>query len=289
MSRRWLVNLVLLMLVAALGLLAWWRPGKEEPPPDPPLLETGDIRLLEIRRPGGDAIRLVREAPGWRMELPYAAPANAPRLQQLLDALQAPVRASYPLEEIDAAAAGLAEPQLVISVNGETRLAFGGAAPVDYRRYVRRGQRVLLIDSMDFYPLNVQAEELVSRRLLPEGAEIARLELPGLTLASQPDGGWELNPSQENVSADAIQTLLDAWRDARALDVMPANGTDAAERVRVFLKGREEPLLFLPQNTAGGFRLVRPDQGLAYELAGASRDSLLQLPEPENPPAGDTK
>lgn len=289
MRRPLLRNLVLLALVAGLAWLAWTLPGRNAATPEKPrLLGDTPIRLIELTRPGGGSIRLERDMTGWHMATPYAVAPEPLKIAQLVDALHAEVLADYPAEAVDLREAGLVQPGLRVRVNGERELAFGATTPVDYHRYVRRGDRVLLIDSMDYYAFDSSAEELVDRDLLPDDAGITGIELPdGPQLIRDPEG-WRAAAPHGGMSADRIVALVQAWQQARAAGVQPvapARSERARCCVRITLAGENGPRRYRIADTGdGGLLLIRPELGLAWQLDAAWRERLLQLPPATRPP-----
>lgn len=287
MRRALLRNLLLLALVIGLGWLAWTLPGRDTAPAKPRLLDGMPIRLIELIRSGGGSIRLEHDLRGWRMVTPYAVAVEPLKIAELVDALRAEVLADYPAEAVDLREAGLTEPQLRVRVNGERELAFGATSPVDYHRYVRRGDRVLLIDSLDFYAFDVSAEELVRRDLLPAGAEITGIELPGGPRLTRGPEGWQAAAPHAGISADRIVALVRAWQQARASAVQPVAPARAGRAqccVRITLAGGAGPYRYRIADTAdGGLLLIRSGTGLAWQLDPAWRERLLQLPPVPEP------
>ncbi|MGH8399978.1 MAG: DUF4340 domain-containing protein, partial [Gammaproteobacteria bacterium] len=72
MNKRVLLNLSLLAILAALALLAWFKPGIKHPPVEPPLttLRAADIHDIQIQRHGGDVVNLHLRGSSWQMIQP---------------------------------------------------------------------------------------------------------------------------------------------------------------------------------------------------------------------------
>jgi hypothetical protein len=138
MSRRTLINLVLLGLITALALLFWWL----QPTPLPALtnLQPEQIEEIRISDNKGRDLRLRKTASGWRLG---QAPANARRIHQLLGICTTPSLQRFPapqrLEEF-----GLQPAAIRLQLN-RLELAFGGNDPLNGWRYVLIEDQIHLI------------------------------------------------------------------------------------------------------------------------------------------------
>lgn len=279
MSRRLVVNVGLLLLVAALALTAWLQPGLERPDDPEPLsaLDPASVSRLTLQRLGSDPIVLEREGEVWMMREPLRIPAGAARIDALLPVLVAPVQAGFSADGADPAAYGLDQPRIRLQADG-VELAFGATEPLNHRRYVRIGERIVLIDDQYHAWLQGSAADFVSRQLLPPGARLRVLELPDVTLRRDEPGLWHAVPA-EALSPDEISALVDDWGRAQALAVeghAPLVDADA-RRVRLALDDGIE-LEFAVIDDDGDPALVRTDVGLAWRLSEAQAARLLAEP-----------
>lgn len=285
MSRRALLNLGMLAAVAVLAALLYFDPGHTPPPEKPAPLSLGDdaITHLEIAHRGQPAVVLDRTDTGWQMRQPYPVAANATMVKNVLDALRSPAEAVYPAGKVDPQQSGLAKPSLVVTIN-DRKLRFGGSEPVNHWQYLTTGDRVLMINALSFYKLRHTAADFVSRRLLPDDARIQQITIPSHIL--QKSGtGWTLTPNDPDISADAIQGLVDAWKHAQATNVDKFDPTDAPKvsgQVDIQLVSGKA-LEFEIIRSARWLKLARPDLGLTYELMPAQGKTLLQLLPPAKP------
>lgn len=273
MNRRALLNLFLLAGVGALGLLAWLQPGLERQQPGPLTpLDAGAVSHIRIER--GDVSIELRKTPlGWILPGTPDLPADRLQVGALLGLLSERPRRSYPASELDLAQAGLRPPLARIGFDGLT-LTIGGTAPLEGLRYLQMDDRVYLIE--DRYGPLVQGNRLqfVSRRLLPQGAKITALRLPGLGIAPSGTGGWQTEPARA-LSGEEAGALIEAWQTASALwvkvvDPLPETGP----KVEVELENAE-PLRFLLAGRDGEKVLIRPELGLEYHLEPRQLEALL--------------
>lgn len=279
MSRRALLNLGMLVAVAVLAALLYFDPGHTPPPPKPAPLALGNdaVTHLEIAPRNQPAVVLDRTEAGWRMHKPYAVAANPTMVHNVLDALRSPAQAVYPAGKVDPQQSRLATPSLVVTIN-DRRLVFGGSEPVNHWQYLKSGEQVLMINALSFYKLRHTAEDFVSRRLLPDAARIQQITIPS-HIVQKSARGWTLTPDDPAISADAIQGLVDAWKQSQAINVDrsdPADAPKVSGQVEIQLASGKT-LDFEVIRSARWLKLVRPDLGLSYELLPAQGKKLLQL------------
>jgi hypothetical protein len=94
---------------------------------------------------------------------------------------------------------------------------------------------------------------------------------------------WQAQPDKPVLSADAIQTLIDAWQNAAALWVKPyAKGTPQGS-ITVQLTTPAQTLHFDIMARQPELILARPDLGLQYHFSAESAKALLELPAPQTP------
>lgn len=279
MNSRNRLNLALLLLVVVLALVAVYEPGKEPPPARQTLttLDPQAIRAVRIERRDRDTVVLERDGAHWRLSEPLAAPASDYRAGGVTRLAAAESLRRYPARGRDLAKFGLAAPQVRVTFDGTTTIALGDATAVDRRRYALADDTIHLIGEEVWYHLIGEATTFVSGQLLPPGASLESLALPGFTLARN-DGRWSVQPEPEHWSADAVTALLDRWRHTQALEVrQQPPGEVQGERVTVRLAGQAPPLVYVVVAREPDLVLVRPDLGLRFHLAASQAAELFEL------------
>lgn len=279
---RGTTNLVLAIALLALGALAWFKPGATDAPEG------------ELAFPGAAAATLIRvtnTAPGmsytleraaggaWALTAPLRLPADAAVSDALLkDIAEARARARYPASALDPKAVGLDAPSLLVEL-GEARYAFGGTSPMDYQRYVQHGDQVLMLNDLLYFRFAQGWAALADKRLLPRGARVTKLELPGATISVDAAGKRTLAPDDARVTTDALAAMLDAWTLHSAMELKALDPTLVAQAtVRVTLEGQPQPIAFEVLPATSGLRLARSDLGVEYFLPDEARSALLELP-----------
>ena len=91
--RRWLLNVGLLGLIAALAWVVVHRMGQEKDVPGPPLtgLSAAAVSHVRIERPEQPAIAIEKAGNEWKLTAPLPARANLLNVENLLRVLSAPV------------------------------------------------------------------------------------------------------------------------------------------------------------------------------------------------------
>lgn len=274
--KRARLNLALLVVAGGLGAAVFFAQKKE--PAGPPLtsFKPDAVTRIVLEHPEAPAIRLEKQDGHWQLVAPVVAEADEFEVNGLIALADREARKleGGSLKELD-----LDPPQFTLTLN-DTAIAFGGVEPLEFRRYVKSGSAVWMIEDPPGAAMDKDYADLVSKNALPPGVQIERIELPALTLAKAADGAWTLSPADPKAGADQMQKLAQAWGSARAMwNEMAPPGKASGERVRVTLKGgvvRE----FVVAAREPQLKLQRADLGVTLVLSKALGDELLKLPEP---------
>ncbi|MGB5834781.1 MAG: hypothetical protein WBG92_22735 [Thiohalocapsa sp.] len=252
LKRRWQINLALFAVVLLLALAARLEQRQVQLATTLTPIRAADVERVSLRRPGEPLIRLVRENDSWRMLEPFSAAADGTLIGKLLPIAAARVHRTLPAGALDLHQLGLDPPFMSLRLNA-LELRFGGTEPIANRRYVQVGDLVHLIDERPLPQLLAAPEDLLPKRLLPEGFS------PGI-------GSIDGRP----LTAGALADLA----EAEAMRVEPL--TDALGGHLLTLKSAdgEKGLRFLVDD--GGTRWSRVDQRLSYLFA---RPPLAELDE----------
>lgn len=296
MSRRALVNLTLLGMVAALALVVWLEPGKEEEPPRSPVtgVDGAAVERIVIDYAGGrPGLTLERRGGDWWLAVPYDLPANDFKVQTLLDLLDAPSLGTVSVAGDSLAPFGLAPPRAVVRFD-DFPVAFGDTEAINGHRYVRAGNRVHLVQDRYFPQLNTAATGFVSYSLLAPDTRPVAIHL-GRWRVQREDEDWRVVPPEAGLVVDAGARLARAWQEARAIVVRQHDTTaaTAGKEVVVELREGKQSITFRVLKADGDSLFVRPDKGLAYVVPEHLATRLLE-PEtrtdasdsPRQPPAG---
>lgn len=278
MTTRTLLNLLLLAGLLVLGLLIHFESGRDADADARFLapLDAAAIDTIRLQATGRPPLTLERQGDTWRHAEPPHWRADAFAVRTLLRLAQERAQRSYAGAELDLDKLGLAPPRARLWFN-QVEIAFGATDPLDELRYVQLGERVYLIQDL-YQPLVAgNSNQWISRRLLAEGASIRGLVLPAFTLQRAVDGHWHVTPEQAQLGSDALQGLVERWRQATALSVTPATPDTAPASLRVELADRTLPFAARPDGDQ--WILHHPDLGLDYHLSAHTAAELMLTPD----------
>ncbi len=155
MHRHTLTNLILVVVLFALGVLAWMRPGIEAPREPFTLTEYNFDALQSIRaEKNGQLVYQLEKIDGnWRLIAPDAAAADPAEVEQLINKTKLTSKNRYSVSEVNLAELGFAEPFMKLVIDDQ-ELLVGNNESISQRRYVKSGDWVYLVDSLAIFSLD---------------------------------------------------------------------------------------------------------------------------------------
>lgn len=277
MARRLLLNLLLAIVVIGLALFIYIDPDKATDDNRAAIssIDPDSVTSIKITRLQGEPLSFIKRDGQWFIVGETEFRADDFQVSTLLALARSITDRKYPAQTLDLKPMGLLPPLVNISFD-DVRFDIGTTEPIDRNRYVMHDTTVYLVPDRFQHLLNARYTNFIDRRLLPPGAVVTAIELPGLSLQRDSDNHWQLQPDDKTVDADAIRTLVSSWENARALYVREASGYQG-ETLRIFLEGVDEPLEFTLQRDYKDIILTRPDRGIQYHLAGDAGLKLLEF------------
>ncbi|HET9034404.1 MAG TPA: DUF4340 domain-containing protein [Dokdonella sp.] len=229
MKRATRTNLILIGVVVALGLAAYWQVSREMARFEPPLstLDPASIQQVRVACLQCTPRRFERADGHWMMREPYDLPADDAQIARLLSIAASPVRSRRPLASLDAKKIGL-DPALMSLELDSTHFDFGTTDTFNGDRYVRIGDSIAMApDRFSPFLLAAPASEL-DRHLVPRGSTLSGMSIDQV---DRPD-------------------LVAAWSDALASRITARNDpATSANGVKITLK--------LSDGSTISYRLVR--------------------------------
>lgn len=274
MKRGWLVNIILLVIVALLVWLAWRAPSREETAQAPlSTVKPASVSRVILTRPARPAITIERRGEHWWISAPLKARADEFQVLRMLTILDARPTASLPAT--DRARFELDAPSAVLDIDG-TSYAFGGINTVTREQYVLRADTIHAVDLRHGAALPLNANALIRRALLEENEQPAAIALPEFTVAKS-DGRWTLSPPSEKAGADELQRYIDQWRMASAATAEPYDKRTPLGDIRITMAdGRTVEIGVLQKQPQ--LVLWRRDHGLQYTFPAAAARHLMDPP-----------
>lgn len=278
MSRRTLINIALLVVVAGLAAFIAIEQKREVRVELEPLSRENPRAISRIRlEPVSDGpIELQRAEGAWNLVAPIRGAANDFRVNALVGVLAAPVHARIDASAQELDRFGLAPPKGRLLLDG-VEVLFGDTEPIHGRRYLLYEGRVALVDDAYFSHLSSSAANYVHPSLLGRDPTPSAIRLPNMRVYREGDD-WRLDTTDAELKAsDAdITRLVDTWRNAQATAVRPyEKSLDWKDSIHVTLADAE--LHFDLARTEYEVIFGRRDPGIQYHLTKASAARLLDL------------
>jgi hypothetical protein len=276
MKSRWILNIALAAIIAALAALVYFRPGSEKPA-GPPLtaLTAEQITRVRIER-GAQTIVLEKTGAAWRLTAPVQTRANQFNIDSLLRLASATSSFQAPVEA-NAATYGLDQPALRLRLNDE-EIAVGAIHPMRQQHYVRYRDTVHLIPSYVLTAAFQNYGSFIDTQLLDGGRRLTALRLPTFRLELK-DGTWQRVPADSRLSTDRLNSFVAEWENARALSVakLSAKPTRAQVQLTFDQDGERATLMLDILATKPEFILARRDERLEYHFPEDVGKRLLTL------------
>lgn len=277
MARRLLLNLLLAVAVLGLALFIYFDPDKAVNDGRSTIskIDPDSVSSITITRLQGEPLSFIKRDGQWFIVGDRQFRADDFQVSTLLALARSITDRKYPALSLDLKPMGLLPPLVKVAFD-DTQFDIGTTEPIDKHRYVMHDSTVFLVPDRFQHLLNARYTNFIDRRLLPPGAVVTGLELPGLVLQRDSDNRWQLQPEDKTIGANAIRTLVSDWENARALYVRTASGY-RGETLRIHLAGVDEPLEFALHRDYKDIILARPDLGIQYHLAGEAGLKLLEF------------
>jgi hypothetical protein len=283
MSTRSLLNLGLAILALVLVLVVIYKPGLEPeaiPQSITTLAGTDEVTSIHIERGTRPPLSFIKRDGNWYLSGEAGdRPAAEFQVQALLRVLQATSDNSYPADSLDLGSLGLQPPQATVTL-GTVEILFGATEALEDRRYVQINKSVYLINDQYQHLITAERSNFIARKLLAGRGVITRLELPDKTLAYTEDKQWQLTPEDNEVSADAVQQLVDNWQNATAMYVRDYDGKETEESVNLHTRDQDDPVTLGIISRTPHLILARPDWGIQYHMPDNIENTLFTLQEP---------
>lgn len=278
MSSRLWVNLALALAVAALAWLVFFKP---EP------IDSSKHKLSTLAAPSINEIIiapaqrphvvLTKRASNWFVTTPFAARADAARVDGLLGLLSAESGQRFAAQDL--ARFELDHPLASVKL-GAQEFSFGGVHPLTNQLYVLTQGAVYLVSPVYFVDVAKQPTDYASKQLLDAAENPVAFEFATFKL-TRTDGKWQKEPADAALSQDDANKFADEWRHAQALAVSQPRAFKATEHITLrFASGKTLKLQAAQQEQE--WVVLREDEKLAYHftLDAARRLRDLDMRKP---------
>ncbi len=291
MKSRWILNLVLLLMVASIAAFLYLRPKPADPATTPTYtvstLDPNAFSRASISLPGRAPVVLEKKLGRWTMLAPYQARADLAMVGRILSIAGATTKEKFPASDL--VRFGLDNPSLKIRLDDE-EFSFGMYHPVTGDQFVAYKDSVYVLPTVFSEGASTQPLELLDKRVLNDeeqqivGFDFSKLEQwepTGLTLDMQADGKWKVMPEKGKYAQNDINDWFQSnWQNIAAKSVEPWN-SDRQPHPYVTLKLKNGKTLRLDKiQESPELLLAREDLQMLYHLPQDAGFVML------NPPAG---
>ncbi|MCP4333464.1 MAG: DUF4340 domain-containing protein [Gammaproteobacteria bacterium] len=278
LSKRWIVNYVLLVLIAALtyaGLRVDEESGSEASA-GISKLTAEDIDALEIDN-GDSLIRLVRRDGAWTIESPINWPAQDASIERLLGIVDLKASALGDAAGIDLAPLGLHQPVATLRFN-DSQLLFGTNNNIGARRYAMIESKVYLLPDAHLPFISQGLAGVIDRHLLPQRFVPQSLQLPDFDILHGDDNGWHSSQAP-HLASSLLGQLVANWQGLKASRVTRFTPGAASLKVIGLQLADGQSMEFLLMSTDPEILIAHPKIGLQYHFRS---DYYNQLISPDN-------
>lgn len=293
MKSRWILNIIMLAIVAGLVAFLYLRP--DQTVSNKTMYAVSDLKLgavtqLKVEFPAKAPVIFNKVNGYWQMEKPYHNRADQLSVQRILSVIAAESEVQFPATNL--AKFGLDNPQLkvIMTIDGGTEMfTYGSYNSVTEQQYVAYHNHVYLLDGRYSEDTKTQPIEMVDKNLLApsESKLVTGLDLAHLEQweASQlniniDNGQWKTNID----NAKPTQNDMNEWFEFSWMQ-------NPAKSVEVYTPNRQKTYPSLELKLSNGQRihldkmmespellLARPDEGLIYHFASDVGFTMLNPP-----------
>lgn len=293
MKNRWILNLLMLALVAGLVAFLYLRPKAN----------TGEIALYEVTTLklsdfNSIKVEFPTQAPTtfekvdglWLMTAPYKTRADQQSVQRILSIIAA--KSADKLAATDMDKFGLNNPQLRLKLNGAKgteEFIFGTFNTVTDEQYVAYKNNVFLLPNSYAEAATTQAIELVDKNPL---AQVEAKQISGFNYAhleqwqdvamqvDLADGQWKTNVPKAKITQNELNEWLDySWKQAQAkqVELYKPDRKLTYPYFEIKLKDGKK-IHFDKIQESPDLLLGRPDEGILYHFGNDVGFNMLNPP-----------
>jgi hypothetical protein len=293
MKKRWILNLMMLALVAGLVVFLYLRPKtaiEEIPSHEVSQLKLADINSVKVEFPAKSPVIFDKTENYWLMKAPYKQRADQLSVQRILSVIAA--KSEYQFPATDLAKFGLENPLVKVTItSGRSQEVFnyGGYNTVTDEQYLAYKDEVYLLTSAYAEAASTQPIEMVDKNILSPaeakqitGFDFAHLEQweeASLNVDIE-NGQWKANIRQAKPTQNDLNEWLEfSWKQnpAKAVETYTPDRNANYPYLMLKLSGgkqvRIDKIMESPEMLLG-----RPDEGIIYHFNNDVGFSMLNPP-----------
>ena len=281
MKQRWILNLLLLALVAGIAIFLHLKPQEKAETArfEVSSLKMADFDSVKVEVPAKAPTIFERQDGYWMMRKPYSARADQMSVQRVLSIIAATTATRLPLQ--DAAKYGLDQPVVRLTLSGrqgEHVFTFGTYNPVTEEQYVGYAGHVFLLPGQYSEAAATQSIEMIDKTpLSPDerkqlaGFNLAHLEQwedNALKVELATDGKWTISDPKAKPTQNDMNEWMDfSWKQAQAtsVEVYTPDRKQSYPSFEVLLRNGKK-VHFDKMQESPEYLLARPEEGIIYHF-----------------------
>jgi hypothetical protein len=275
LSRRWLINYFLLVLIIIFTWIGHKYPITEDQKFDRDAitrLKPQQVKSIRIETADG-SIQLEKNENRWFITSPFQWFADNIAVERIASLVSTKYHSKLPNNEIDISTLGLSIPKAVVTFN-QKPVYFGTTNQIGSRRYLMIDSTVYLVDDIHYAFISNGSSGLIDKRLLPTGSGLKSLQFPDFTL-NREASGWVSNKPSQN--SDRIQAVIKNWQSLQASSVETYNtGLTPLKKIIAEFDHAQSKEFFL-LSIQPEIIIARPDLNLQYHFPEHLYYELLSL------------
>ena len=289
MKSRWIVNLVLLVLVAGIAAFLYLRPKPvESNVPKSYTLSTLDpnsFKRLSIEAPGKKPVLLEKQQGRWHLVEPVQGRADLAAVGRVLSLAIATSQDKFPATDLTRF--GLDNPALKVRIDDQ-EFSFGMYHPVSGDQFIAYKDAVYVLPTMFSEGATMQPLEFLDKRPLDLNEEVAGFDFSGLeqwekTRLSMPlqNGKWKVSTPSAKPKQDELNDWFSSnWQNLQAKSVEPFTPDRETHPYFTVKLKNGKTIRFIKMQESPDLLLVREDEQLQYHFPQDIGFVIL------NPPVG---
>lgn len=287
MRKRWLVNLVLLLLVVGIVFFLHLRTvpkNQAEKTYEISALKLGSFSKLSIEFPAKAPLSFEKVDGYWRILQPYKARADQMSVQRILSVVAATSTEKFPATDL--ARFGLDNPVLKLKLDNEEFL-FGTYNPVSGDQYMAYKDAVYLVAGTYSESASTQAIELIDKSPLKPTEKVAGFDFSHLEQwesirlnVDLVEGKWKVSAANAKPEQNAMNEWLDSnWTHASAKSVELYTPDRKATYPSFEIKFKDGSKVHFDKiQESPELLLGRPDEGIMYHFPQDAGFVMLNPP-----------
>lgn len=293
MKKRWILNLVMLVLVGGLVSFLYLKPKVAPEGADKyeiSQLKLAGINAVKVEFPAKAPVIFKKENDYWQMEAPYKQRADQLSVQRILSVIAATSEHKFPTTDL--AKYGLDNPLVKLTITSDSGgevFVYGTYNTVTDEQYVAYKDSVYLLNSGYSEAASTQPIEMVDKNILSpseakqlSGFDYSRLEQwqeAGLTV-DMDKGQWKVSmPNAKPTQNELNEWLEFSWKQnpAKSVELYTPDRSATYPSFEVKLTNGKrihiDKLMESPELV-----LARPDEGLSYHFSNDVGFTMLNPP-----------